>query len=293
VSAAVEQAVTDHRGALVGLAYRMLGSVADAEDVVQEAFVRLDRHGTDGIDNVGGWLHRTTSRLCLDRLRSAAVRREVYVGPWLPEPIAVDADPTAPVEQAESLTMAFLVVLESLSPAERVAFVLHDVFGAGYDEVAATLDRSEPACRQLVARARRAVQARRPRFEADAAARQDVAERFLAAFASGDPTALLEVLAPDVVLRSDGGGVVSAARHPVHGADRVTRFLLGLLRKAGDHVTVEPTVLNGGLGFVARFADGRVDSAWALDVADGVVVGINAVRNPAKLRHLGPSAAAR
>jgi RNA polymerase sigma-70 factor, ECF subfamily len=293
VSAAVEQAVTDHRGALVGLAYRMLGSVADAEDVVQEAFVRLDRHGTDGIDNVGGWLQRTTSRLCLDRLRSAAARREVYVGPWLPEPIAADADPAASVELAESLTMAFLVVLEALSPAERVAFVLHDVFGAGYDEVAATLDRSEPACRQLVARARRAVQARRPRFEADAAARRDVADRFLAAFASGDPTALLEVLAPDVVLRSDGGGVVSAARHPVHGAERVTRFLLGLLRKAGDQVTVEPTVLNGGAGFVARYADGRVDSAWVLDVADGQVVGVNAVRNPAKLRHLGAPPAAR
>lgn len=288
MSATVESVAADHRAELVGLAYRVLGSVADAEDAVQEALLRLERHGLDGIERPGAWLSRVTARICLDRLREARTRREVYVGPWLPEPVVTDAaaDAAAPLELAESVTMAFLVVLESLGPAERVAFVLHDVFGYGYDELATVLDRSEVACRQLVSRARGHVQARRPRFDTDLSTREEVTTRFLAACGTGELAPLLELLAPDVVLRSDGGGVVAAARKLIHGADRVARFLVGTLTRVPPDITVEILELNGGPGIVGRRRDGTVDTVFVLDVAEGLVVGINAVRNPEKLRHL-------
>lgn len=282
----VDQTVEEHRGPMFGLAYRLLGSVADAEDAVQEAFLRLQRHGLDDIDNVGGWLHRTTSRVCLDRLRATRSDREVYVGTWLPEPLATDADPTAPVELAESLTTAFLVVLETLTPAERVAFVLHDVFGSDYLEVAEVLDRSEAACRQLVSRARQRVRDRTPRFEADARRRDEVAGRFMRASTTGDLAGLLEVLAPTVVLRSDGGGKASAARNIVAGADRVARFIEGLTSRAPADVEVEARGFNASPGFVVRRGDGTIDSVWTIDVADGQIVGVNMVRNPDKLAHL-------
>jgi RNA polymerase sigma-70 factor, ECF subfamily len=281
-----ETAVRDHRRDLVGLAYRLLGTVSEAEDAVQEAYLRLERHGLEGIDNVGGWLNRTTSRICLDRLTSARARREVYVGPWLPEPLLHDEE--GPVERAElveSVTMAFLVVLESLSPAERVAFVLHDVFGYDHAELAVVLDRTEAACRQLVSRARRHVRARRPRFEPDAAARAEVADRFLEACRSGDLDALLGTLAPDVVLRSDGGGVVTAARRPVEGAEQVGRFFGGLLRQTTEDVVVEARPCNGSTGVVVTLG-GEVLVVFVPDVADGAVHTISAIRNPAKLARL-------
>jgi RNA polymerase sigma-70 factor (ECF subfamily) len=281
-----EAAVTRHRPSLVGLAYRLLGSVSEAEDAVQEAFLRLERHGTDGIDNLGGWLNRTTSRICLDRLTSARARREVYVGPWLPEPLETTVDVEQPVELAESVSMAFLVVLESLSPAERVAFLLHDVFGYDHGELATILDRSEPACRQLVSRARRHVQARRPRFEPDPAVRDEAAARFLEACLTGDLDALLASLAPDVVLRSDGGGKVPAVRRPVLGAERVARFLAGLARQAPDDVVFETHRYNGTPGLLVARSDGTVEVVLVLDVADGLVRGIEAIRNPDKLAHL-------
>lgn len=284
----VADAVTEHRADLVGLAYRLLGTVTEAEDAVQEAFVRLERHGMDGIANVGGWLHRTTSRICLDRLTSARAKREVYVGTWLPEPLEASEPPDDPVELAESVSMAFLVVLESLSPAERVAFVLHDVFGYGYDEVAAVLDRSEAACRQLVSRARGHVQARRPRFEPDPDARASVARRFLDACLTGDVEALLATLAPDVVLHSDGGGKVSAARQPIEGADRVVRFFSGLSRQSGDDLVLQPRWYNGTPGLLVGRTDGRVEFVLVLEVADERVVAIEAIRNPDKLGHLAP-----
>jgi RNA polymerase sigma-70 factor, ECF subfamily len=286
-----EAAVTEHRSTLIGLAYRLLGSVSEAEDAVQEAFLRLERHGTDGIDNLGGWLNRTTSRICLDRLTSARARREVYVGPWLPEPLETTDDVEATVELAESVSMAFLVVLESLSPAERVAFLLHDVFGYDHADLAATLDRSEAACRQLVSRARRHVQARRPRYEPDPAVRDEAAARFLAACLTGEIDALLATLAPDVVLRSDGGGKVSAARRPIEGADRVARFLVGLARQAPDDIVVETRRYNGTPGLVIGDAD-HIEVVLVVDVADGLVHGIEAIRNPDKLTHLAPPAGA-
>ena len=275
-----------HRSALLGVAYRLLGSVADAEDAVQEAFVRLEGHGLEGLDNVGGWLHRVTSRICLDRLRSAMVRREVYVGFWLSESLVTDQERDDPVEQEESVAMAFLVVLESLSPAERVAFVLHDVFGFDHAELADILDRSPAACRQLVSRARSHVRARQPRFETDAATRAEVAQRFLEAARTGEVIELLAVLAPDVVMQADGGGKVAAVRKPLHGALRVARFLAGLGRKAPPDVIVEVAMLNGTPGMLVRHADGTPESAFVLDVADGQVVGVNVVRNPDKLAHL-------
>lgn len=282
----LDLAVADHRSALLGLAYRMLGSVVDAEDAVQEAFERLDRHGSDGLANVGGWLNRTTSRICLDRLTSARARHEVYVGPWLPEPFETSPDGADRVELVESVSMAFLVVLETLSPAERVAFLLHDVFGHEHADVAAVLDRSEAACRQLVSRARRHVQARRPRFEPDPDARDEAANRFLEACVTGDVDALLASLAPDVVLQSDGGGKVAAARQPIEGADRVARFLAGLARQAPDDLVLEARRYNGAPGLLIAGEDGRIEVVMTLGVADGLVRTIHAVRNPDKLGHL-------
>ncbi len=208
------------------------------------------------------------------------------MGPWLPEPLVTDEDPTDPVELAESVSMAFLVVLESLSPAERIAFVLHDVFGYDHAEVAAVLVRSEPACRQLVSRARKHIQARRPRFEPDPAIRAEVAGRFLDACRSGDVTGLLHTLAPDVVLTSDGGGKVSAARRPIHGAERVLRFLEGLNRQATDQLGLASRWFNGTPGLLVTGSDGTILVVLVLDIVEGSIHSIEAIRNPDKLAHL-------
>lgn len=282
----VAEVVAAVRPQLHAVAYRLLGSVAEAEDAVQEACLQLEQHGLDGVDNPEAWLMRVTSRRALDRLRSAQVRREQYVGPWLPEPMLVSDDVADDIEQAESVSMAFLLVLESLSPAERVAFVMHDVFGYGYDDLAVILDRSEPSCRQLVSRARKSVQARRPRFDADRKQRDQVVERFLEACLGGDVDGLLEVLAPDVVLQSDGGGVASAARRPVEGAERVARFILGILKQVPPELSVRLERVNGTLGIVGRRPDGTADTAFAIEVTDGRIGAIYGLRNPKKLAHL-------
>jgi RNA polymerase sigma-70 factor (ECF subfamily) len=282
----VAEVVALVRPQLHAVAYRLLGSVAEAEDAVQEACLQLEQHGLDGIDNPEAWLMRVTSRRALDRLRSAQVRREQYVGPWLPEPLLVSDDVADDVEQAESVSMAFLLVLESLSPAERVAFVMHDVFGYGYDDLAVILDRSEQSCRQLVSRARKSVQARRPRFDADRKQRDQVVERFLEACLSGDVDGLLEVLAPDVILQSDGGGVASAARRPVEGAEHVARFFLGILKQVPPDLSVQLERVNGTLGIVGRRPDGTADTAFAIEVRDGRIGAIYGLRNPEKLGHL-------
>ena len=275
----------DHRPQLVGLAYRILGSVAEAEDAVQEAYLRLHRQPAGTIDNVGAWLTTVTSRICLDRLGSAQVRRERYVGDWLPEPITTQPNAAEMLELEESISMAFLVVLDTLSPAERVAFLLHDVFGHDYAEIAGTLERSETSCRQLVSRARKHVQARWPRFEHDPDFRAQVAERFLTASATGAVDELLALLAPDVSLHFDGGGKASAGLRPVHGPDRVVRYVRGVA-KAATQLHLAVRWLNGSPGLIAHRADGSVDTAFVLDVADGAVRRINVIRNPDKLTHL-------
>ena len=284
------------RGDLMRLAFRMLGTVADAEDAVQEASVRWLRLAPDeraAIANPAAWLTTATSRICLDALTSARARRERYVGEWLPEPVpgdaalmsagsaSVAADPLDRVSLDDSVSTALLVVLESLTPAERVAFVLHDVFGLPFDEIAETVGRSPAAVRQLASQARRRVRERRPR-PVDRAEHDAVAGAFAAACATGDLAALVGILDPDVVLRADGGGLRSSARRPVLGADRVARFLLGLPRLEPT-ATTEPVATADGLGFLVRI-DGRPDSVITVAVADGRVSDVWIVRNPEKLR---------
>ncbi len=276
--------VEPHRRRLFGLAYRMLGSAAEAEDVVQETFLRWASADRATVDNPAGWLTTVCSRLCVDRLRSAHRRREEYVGPWLPEPlITEEADAADSVLEHESLTLAFLVVLDTLTPPERVAFLLHDVFGHPHDEIAQMLGRSTASVRQLASRARRRVREARvptpvPRDEGEA-----LVDAFVTATAGGDLDRLLELLAPDVEMTSDGGGVVSAARRPVTGAAAVARFLLGLGRRADESYELRPTRVNGAPGLVV-LRDGRPDSVFALTAADGRVTQIHVVRNPDKLR---------
>jgi len=276
-----------HRAYLFGVAYRLLGEISAAEDAVQEAFVRFP-HAPSDLHEPRAWLTTVVTRLCLDELRSARARREVYVGPWLPEPLvtpvsAASHDPAARVEELESLSMALLVVLESLSPTERAVFVLREVFGYDYAELATMLGKTEAAVRQLAHRAREHVQARRPRFDADEQAQRDAVEQFLIATLSGDVSGLMAALAPDAVLLSDGGGLVQAARKPILGADRIARFFLGLMpRYTASRYRVEIADVNGSIGVLLWDAE-RLDSVIGFDVLDGKVQRVHAVRNPEKL----------
>ena len=279
------------RRGLLGLSYRLLGTVADAEDAVQETYVRWYRMSEAeraAIGNPAAWLPRVAGRVCLDMLGSARARRERYVGEWRPEPVpgesaiaaSVPVDPLDRVSLDDSVSTALLVVLESLTPAERVAFVLHDVFGVPFAEIAETVGRSPDAVRQLASQARRRVRERRA-GESTRAEHDAVARAFAAATATGDLAGLVSLLDPDVVLRADGGGRVSAARRPVHGADRVARFLLGLPHLQPT-ATVEPTVTADGLAFLVRI-DGRADAVISLVVASDRVTDVYIVRNPDKL----------
>lgn len=286
----IETLEGERRG-LLALSYRMLGTVADAEDAVQETYVRWYRMSAAdraAVTNPAAWLTRVASRICLDMLGSARARRERYVGEWLPEPVpgesaiaaSVPLDPLDRVTLDDSVSTALLVVLESLSPAERVAFVLHDVFGMPFREIAEAVGRTPEATRQLASQARRRVRERR----AGAVTREQhdaVARAFADAAASGDLRALVAVLDPDVVLRADGGGRVSAARRPVVGADRVARFLLGLPHLL-PAATVEPTLTGDGLAFLVR-VDGVADAIISLGVAGERVTDVYIVRNPDKL----------
>jgi RNA polymerase sigma-70 factor, ECF subfamily len=279
----------EHRRTLFGIAYRMLGSVADAEDVVQEAWLRWNGARGD-VDDPRAYLARTVTNLALNHLSSATVRRERYVGPWLPEPLVTEPDATEDVERAESVSLAMLVVMETLSPLERAVFVLKEVFGFPYAEIAQVLERSEASVRQVGHRARSHVQARRPRYAAPDEVR-DVTERFLAACLGGDLNRMLELLAPDVTAWTDGGGKVRAALRPLHGADNVARWLLGVVARQ-----VEETKDTGGMD--VRFADvngqpgalivigGQPDTVAAVDVADGRITALRLVRNPDKLHSI-------
>jgi RNA polymerase sigma-70 factor (TIGR02957 family) len=290
------------RSLMFSIAYRMTGSVSDAEDIVQEAYLRLTPALRDGarVTSPKAYLATVTTRLAITHLRSARVRREAYVGTWLPEPLveggldpvapATAPDPAERAEMSDSLSMAFLVLLESLTPTERAVFLLHEVFGYDYAEIAEITGKSEPNCRQILARARHHIDEGKPRFEASREQRNEVARRFFDAVNGGDLKSLLELLAPDVVVMGDGGGKAQARREPTYGAERVARFLLGLFRRAQkEGLHGEPAVVNGQPGAVAYDAEGRVVSVFALDIADGVVQAVRSVVNPDKLQHLGPT----
>lgn len=276
----------EQRRHLFGVAYRMLGSAADAEDMVQEAFLRWQQ-APEKVESPRAYLTTVVTRLCIDQLRSAKARREEYVGPWLPEPVSTADAPAADASVAlsDSLSMAFLVLLESLNPVERAAFLLREVFEYEYAEIGEVLAKSEAACRQLVSRARAGVAARRRRFGASRERRDAIVGEFRAACATGDMQGLLSLFAEEITVWSDGGGVVAAATRPVSGRDRVVRFLLGLLAKAPPTFEMREAELNGGPGFLT-FVDGRLDSALQLDVAGDRIEGIYIVRNPAKLAAL-------
>jgi RNA polymerase sigma-70 factor (ECF subfamily) len=292
-------AFTRHRRLLFTVAYQMLGSVTDAEDVVQDAWLRWSAADRSDVADARAYLVRITSRLALDRLATARARRESYVGPWLPEPLLTGAAPVAgappppapdeAAELGEQVSLALLVVLETLSPAERAVFVLREVFGLPAAEVAATLGRSEAAVRQTAHRAREHVQARQPRFDADRSAQRAVTERFLAACSGGDVDALLAALAPDVVLVTDGGGRAKAALRPISGADKVARFLLATAAQglAVPDLHVEVADLNGAPG-VVLWSGTAPYMTLSLVLVDGLVAQVLVVRNPDKLRGLPP-----
>ena len=273
-----------HRPSMFALSYRMLGSAMEADDVVQEAWLRWSARGRVDVTSPSAYLTTIVTRLCIDHLRSARVRRETYKGPWLPEPIeAGPPDPAQHAELADSLSMAFLVLLEELAPEERAALLLHDVFDYPYDQIAAALGRSEPACRQLVSRARRRIGARKHRFDADRTQSRELTRRFLVACGTGDLQGLLSLLADDVVVWTDGGGVVRAALRPVTGAARASRFLVSVARRIPPGVTSREADLNGQPGLVFEDRAGTVTIALVLDVVGGRVAGVRVVSNPEKL----------
>jgi RNA polymerase sigma-70 factor (ECF subfamily) len=269
------------RPKLIRVAYRMLGSVADAEDVVQEAFIRWMKADRAAVIEPEAFLRRTVTRLCLDQLKSARNRRETYVGPWLPDPIVEEE------EDAEDVTLPLMLALERLSPLERAAFLLHDVFGLPFEEVAATIDRDTAACRQLASRARQHVRDARPRYQVEKKRGLEIAEAFLAATRSGDMTAIGALLADDVSMHSDGGGKRHAAVREVLGARELLRFYRGLAvmyRKYPSRL-VRVGFVNGLPGFVTHEADGELQTT-ALEIEGGKVTAIYVMRNPDKLKHL-------
>ena len=271
------------RPKLVRVAYRMLGSVADAEDAVQDAFMRWMRTDRDQVQEPAAYLRRTVTRLCLDLMKSAARRREVYPGTWLPEPI-VDAEE----DDIDDVTLPLMLALERLSPLERAAFILHDVFGVEFDEIAETLQRDAAACRQLASRARAHVRADRPRFEVPKQHGLEIAEAFFAASRTGDLTALQSLLATDVAVYSDGGGKKPAASVPILGIEMVMRLHASLAHifAAKPSKLVRWATIDGLPGFVSVEENGTLQTT-ALRVEGGKIAGIYIVRNPDKLRHLG------
>lgn len=273
---------------LFSLAYRMLGTVSDAEDIVQEAFLRWQRVEPSTVDSPRAYLTSIATRLCIDHLRSARKQRETYIGPWLPEPIASASfeQPEYPVELAESLRVAFLMVLEHLSPTERAVFLLHDVFDYAYAEVATIVGKSEANCRQIARRARQHLKQHRPRFDANEQEQTQLVQHFLVAVQEGDLEGLMRLLAPDAVLYSDGGGKAIAARKPIEGAYKIAHFFITTARKAGEQVQAQPLVINGTAGAFIYEA-GHLTTTITAQVEDGRIQALYTVRNPDKLGHLG------
>jgi RNA polymerase sigma-70 factor, ECF subfamily len=278
------------RPLLFSIAYRILGSVSEAEDAVQETWLRYAASPAQP-RSVKAFLSATVTRISIDVLRSARVRREEYVGPWFPEPLLADpySDPERAAELADSVSMAALLLLERLTPLERAVFVLHEVFGFGFPEVASAVGRSEAACRQLAVRARRHVDAGRPRFEAGRREQTELAERFFGAFTEGDVDGLRELLAADVQMTGDSGGKAPRFARPIIGAERVARALAAAVRTLVlVGVVIEPQQVNGQPGAIFRGRDGKVLTILVLDILGGQIQAIRAVSNPDKLAHLGP-----
>ena len=277
-----------HRSLLFSIAYRMLGSVAEAEDVMQEAYLRWREVPEGEVRSSKSYLSAVVTRLSIDRLRSA--RREEYIGPWLPEPLISDRaeELAAHYELDESLSMAFLVLLESLNPVERAVFLLREVFGYDYEEISSIVRKSEANCRQIARRARQSVAARRPRFERSLEKEKMLIERFVEACMSGDMEGLLELLSEDVTLWSDGGGKVAAAPYPIHGPEKVARFLVGVLRTVPPGFFAHPARVNGGPGAIG-YVDDHPTGVVALDVAEGRIRRVRIVVNPDKLRTVPPA----
>ena len=275
-----------HRSLLFSIAYRMLGSVADAEDVVQEAYLRWQEVPEKEVRSPRSYLSAVVTRLSIDRLRSARAWREEYLGPWLPEPLV--SDRTDPTEFDETLSMAFMVLLESLNPVERAVFLLREVFDYDYGEISRIVQKSEDNCRQIARRARQSVAARRPRFERSPEQEERLTRQFVQTCVSGDMDGLLGLLSEDVTLWSDGGGKVAAAPYPIHGPERVARFLLGVLRTVPPGFFARPARINGGPGVVG-YVEGHPTGVIALDIAEGRLRGVRIVVNPEKLRAIPPS----
>ncbi|MBF6285690.1 RNA polymerase sigma-70 factor [Nocardia cyriacigeorgica] len=274
-----------HRNLLFSVAYEMLGSAADAEDVLQETWLRWVKVDLTQVSDERAYLVRITTRQALNRLRSLKRRREAYVGSWLPEPLLTAPEAAADAELAESVSMALMLVLETLTPTERAVFVLREAFGFGYDDIAAAVDKTPAAVHQIAHRARRHVEARRPRRTVTPSQAQAAVDAFQRALETRDLQGLLDVLAPDVVAISDGGGIRQATPRPVVGADKVARFIVGGLTKHDVVVTVEATVVNAGPA-LALYADGELDGVIVVHVEDGDIDGLYYVRNPHKLTHL-------
>jgi len=283
------------RPLLFSIAYRMVSSVSEAEDIVQEAFLRIHRAEAEGtkVDSPKAYLSAVVTRLSIDHLKSARARREQYVGQWLPEPLLTDSAPdaAAQAETADSLSMAFLVLLESLTPVERAVFLLREVFDYDYAEIAKIVQRSEDNCRQLYVRARRHIDQGRPRFEASREQRDELARRFFAAAQLGDTKALVEMLAADVVVYGDGGGKAPSWTEPIYGRERVAKLMAGTFTQASDvGASLQPTHINGQPGVMFLDEEGHIGAVMSIEIADGVIQTIRGVTNPDKLAHLGPVA---
>ena len=282
----------DLRPLMFAIAYRMVGSVSDAEDLVQEAYLRMQQALAAGTEVASPKAYLTTvvTRLAIDQLRSARVARETYPGPWMPEPVVqrLDEAPAESAELADSLSIAYLVLLDRLSATERAVFLLHDVFGYRFDEIAAITDRSEAGCRQIAVRARRRLEPDRPRFDRDARRRMQVADEFLAAFRDGDIDALLQLVSDGAVFVGDGGGRAAALPEPIHGRDRVVHLLRAFANQSRRlTLRFEPALVNGQPGAVVRDLDGLVVTVLALDIAGGAVQVVRSIVNPDKIAHLG------
>ncbi len=277
---------------MFSIAYRMTGSVAEAEDLVQEAYFRLERARQSGVvvESPKAYLAAATTRLAIDHLRSARTRRESYVGTWLPEPIVADRldGPEQMAELSDSLSMAFLVLLESLSPVERAVFLLREVFEYSYEDIAQIVDKSEANCRQIFGRARRHLDAHHARYQASTEHSEALLRSFLAAVRGGDVDQLVDLLAADAVFYGDGGGQANAIRQPLYGRDSVAHFVIAIFQQTSPRgVTVEGAVVNGGPGFISRDPEGKILSVVSLEVLDGVIQTLRGVVNPDKLQHLG------